>query len=156
MKKQLADVMERLTRPIRRRLSQKQEVRAKTFFFIYKVQSTEQRTQGSRQHPAFCFTRASNVISCKEKSVSYLSGSAEGKVFPTEVSDDSCRQSVAQDIDHGPKPVSVETGRTRKPREAGSGSDITTTLPPPLREHHYLQDPVDGHYECDVIWRQAH
>lgn len=41
----------------------------------------------------------------------YLSFSAEGEIFPTEVSDDSRRQSVAQDVDHGPKPVAAETER---------------------------------------------
>lgn len=103
------------------------------------------------------------------KCVSYLSGSTEGEVFPTEVSDDSCRQSVPQDIDHGPKPVAVEMGRAGKPHEVlHNGEDQTvsilqqTTLQTLRREaflhneNYYLQYPVDGHYECDVIWRQAH
>lgn len=46
--------------------------------------------------------------------VFYLSFSAEGEIFPTEVSDDSSCQSVAQDVDHGPKPVAAETERPRR------------------------------------------
>lgn len=44
----------------------------------------------------------------------YLSCSSEGEVFPTEVGDDSRRQSVAQNIDHSPKPVAAETEWTRR------------------------------------------
>lgn len=41
---------------------------------------------------------------------SYLSSITEGEIFPTEVIDDSRRQGVAQHVDHGPKPVAIETG----------------------------------------------
>lgn len=47
----------------------------------------------------------------------YLSGSTEGEIFPTEVGDDSRRQSVAQDVDHGPKPVAAEAEGTRGRRQ---------------------------------------
>lgn len=39
----------------------------------------------------------------------HLSSLAEREIFPTQVSDDSSCQGVAQNIDHGPEPVTMET-----------------------------------------------
>lgn len=47
----------------------------------------------------------------------YLSSVAEGEILPTEVSDDSRRQGVAQHVDHGPEPVATETKITAKSSE---------------------------------------
>lgn len=44
--------------------------------------------------------------------VFYLFGPAQGEIFPTHVCDDSCRQGVPEDVDHGPEPVPAETEGT--------------------------------------------
>lgn len=82
----------------------------------------------------------------------YLSGSAEGEVLPTEVSDDPGRQGVAQDVDHGPKPVAMETKGMKKLRRRGSEQNGLKTRTGLCS----LQDPVYGYNQCYVIWREAH
>lgn len=44
--------------------------------------------------------------------VFHLSSSTQGEIFPTQVCDDSCRQGVPEDVDHGPEPVPAGTEDT--------------------------------------------
>jgi len=44
--------------------------------------------------------------------VFYLSCSTQGEVFPTQVCNYSCCQSIAKHVDHGPKPVTADAERT--------------------------------------------
>lgn len=58
---------------------------------------------------AYTAVATGSLLPWKHSGSPYLSGVAEGEIFPTEVIDDSCRQGVAQHVDHGPEPVAMVT-----------------------------------------------
>lgn len=54
----------------------------------------------------------------------YLSSVTKGEILPTEVTDDSRRQGVAQHVDHGPEPVTMETKISAKCSKLNKGAKL--------------------------------
>lgn len=74
----------------------------------------------------------------------YLSCCAQGKVFPTEVRNDSCCKGVTKNVDHGTKPVTAERRKDKMPQD-NLTKDWFHPLKPVIFHNQYLQDPINGY-----------